>query len=302
MIPEEIKAIIEKTDKSFTSHRGRPGKRGGSLPKNSISVASERGSKIPQTEADRDLYSVMDKTNVMISNNFPKDTGMKYKGNYDMVLKEGSFFEVQERPKKIKQGEMKQCYTNAGRLALDDDNYTYCEGFASTKQFGIPFAHAWCIDKQGKVVDPTWKDGASYFGIKFSTDFLKQTILKTKTWGLIPDYPSKKYNPMKEGFSKDAIVKSYRKINFNEISEKEKDRKRYNYIEDSVVKILQKTIKEKVSENINELKWEKYIKRNEPFEKRIEIAFTELLKEQAEEIFSQLDEIAIQRVEKDMQF
>lgn len=59
-----------------------------------------------------------------------------------------------------------QCYQNAYRL-MDNRSMTYCEGYAAIKGLGIPIAHAWVVDSDGFVIDPTWKDGTEYFGVRF---------------------------------------------------------------------------------------------------------------------------------------
>ena len=61
-------------------------------------------------------------------------------------------------------GEMKACYRNAFLLALDQD-WDYVEGYATTTELGIPLMHAWCLDAEGRVVDPTWVDGDAYVGV-----------------------------------------------------------------------------------------------------------------------------------------
>jgi hypothetical protein len=68
---------------------------------------------------------------------------------------------------------------------LDREEFTYCEGYAISV---IPVAHAWCLDGQGNVVDPTWSGRlpcSDYFGLAFQTRFLRHQILENKYWGLI---------------------------------------------------------------------------------------------------------------------
>lgn len=84
-----------------------------------------------------------------------------------------------------KRGTKKQCYANAGRIALDG-NMTYVEGYVSI--YGVPVAHAWVLNKQGMVIDPTLDSHKSileYYGIPIQADYLRQTVLRTKVWGVL---------------------------------------------------------------------------------------------------------------------
>lgn len=93
---------------------------------------------------------------------------------------------------KEKRGPQHMCYMNAGRLAIDKSQYTYCEGYVSIH--GVPIEHAWCIDRQGRVVDVTITDGdgiGEYFGIAISTTYLQRTILKTRMWGILDPMTNK---------------------------------------------------------------------------------------------------------------
>ncbi len=171
--------------------------------------------KEPQTKSEESLYNnLMGMNKFIISRTGIKD--YKYKGMYDLVLKEGSFFIPPEknkpRPEGMIKGKDKDCYANAARLALDNSNYTYVEGIATPDFIELPIQHAWCIDNKDNVIDPTWKTaGSVYYGVPFNTEFLRETILKTEIWGLIPEYYRKDYNPFKEGYSKKAI-KTFNRI------------------------------------------------------------------------------------------
>lgn len=49
----------------------------------------------------------------------------------------------------------KECFRNALMMA-QERSLDYVEGYALGH--GIPVHHAWCLDADGKVVDPTWRD------------------------------------------------------------------------------------------------------------------------------------------------
>jgi hypothetical protein len=74
------------------------------------------------------------------------------------------------------QGPAKECFKNSADAAVTNPELTYVEGYALVKDMPMPFAHAWLVDKNGLVVDPTWEDGHSYFGIKFETSQLVEHL------------------------------------------------------------------------------------------------------------------------------
>lgn len=76
------------------------------------------------------------------------------------------------------------CYHNAYK-AMADTQMRYCEGYAMTSGLMMPMAHGWLVDTDGRVVDPTWKDGCDYFGVVFDTMFLLKTVAKTKRLGIL---------------------------------------------------------------------------------------------------------------------
>jgi hypothetical protein len=90
-------------------------------------------------------------------------------------------------PKGIKRGQARQCLRNAGLLALaHPKKFTYCEGWAQMPAHrGLTTYHAWCLDRTGNVVDPTWvhEKGAEYLGIPIKASALRTQILATKEWG-----------------------------------------------------------------------------------------------------------------------
>lgn len=54
-------------------------------------------------------------------------------------------------------GRFKECFRNAYRWAIKwDPELTYCEGYATGT--GFPVHHAWLIDPDGNVQDPTWRE------------------------------------------------------------------------------------------------------------------------------------------------
>lgn len=106
---------------------------------------------------------------------------------YSLILDVGRAWLPQERPINIRPMQMKQCFRNAGTLALEHKNLTYVEGIAVSI---IPIHHAWCIDEQGRVVDPTWQDSDQclYLGIAFETEFMRECVIDSGHWGLMLEH------------------------------------------------------------------------------------------------------------------
>ena len=90
-------------------------------------------------------------------------------------------------PKWVEKGTPKECFSNAGRLALADDRLTYCEGFAMRDNLQFPIHHAWARNESGAIIDATWNDptDCTYLGIEFPTKFLRKWTFRNKYWGLL---------------------------------------------------------------------------------------------------------------------
>ena len=119
---------------------------------------------------------------------------IKMREQFNMHMKEHQFASFEElilgkgrqmhNPKFIKGGAMKECFKNSYNL-MQKKGYTYCEGYAMGI---IPVLHAWCLDKKGNVVDPTWKDGTEYYGIPFKTEYVLETAIKREYYGIIDNW------------------------------------------------------------------------------------------------------------------
>lgn len=108
-------------------------------------------------------------------------------GYYDFLLKHSRIWDARPCPEAWAQGAPRECYRNAGTLALAHPELTYVEGVATSF---IPTAHAWCVTPAGQVVDPTWANPGqcAYLGIPFKTEFLKRRLVDTEVWGIIGEH------------------------------------------------------------------------------------------------------------------
>lgn len=134
-----------------------------------------------------------------------KPADFKYYGAEDFLLQHGTFFTPANLPLTIRPMPIQQCFTNALRVASRTQAYHYVEGFATGV---IPVHHAWLIDKDGNVADPTWASlrsglGCAYIGVEFDLKETKATL--RAGCSLLEDY--RRDYPVLQGsdaFAKDA--------------------------------------------------------------------------------------------------
>jgi hypothetical protein len=69
------------------------------------------------------------------------------------MLEHGRDYPVGQHTFSLPRAEPKACFRNAAILAFKLPHLTYVEGKVGV--FGVPIEHAWCIDEEGVVVDPT---------------------------------------------------------------------------------------------------------------------------------------------------
>ncbi len=92
------------------------------------------------------------------------------------ILEHGVSAPPKPRPPNIKRGVPTHCYYNCQQLVLKYQSLTYVEGYAVPQgfKFLMPINHAWVLDADGKVIDPTWEPfGICYLGIPMTTEWLK---------------------------------------------------------------------------------------------------------------------------------
>jgi hypothetical protein len=101
----------------------------------------------------------------------------------DFVLQHGTEFkDIGNLPKGEKMGRLGECYANAARLAQRHRELIYVEGYACSI---IPMLHGWCTTLDGKIIDPTWKNGTGYFGVPFKKKFILKLMVEHGTYGFI---------------------------------------------------------------------------------------------------------------------
>lgn len=120
---------------------------------------------------------------------FQNKSDRLYSGFEDLVAAEGrpmqgEEFDPSEFPMAIRT--KKECFHNAYHLAEMYD-LTYVEGYT---WYIIPILHAWCIDQNGRVIDPTLDDPEdyAYCGIPLNMDFVRSTMMSTGVYGVIDNW------------------------------------------------------------------------------------------------------------------
>jgi hypothetical protein len=111
---------------------------------------------------------------------------MKYSCMEEFVLRNGQLYTPAPFTIETEYRTPKECFCNAFHLSTETGLH-YVEGYAFRI---IPFMHAWCVDDDGIVYDPTLTDSESveYFGVKFSHEFVVATILDKETYGVIDNW------------------------------------------------------------------------------------------------------------------
>lgn len=74
----------------------------------------------------------------------------------------------------LEKGPMGNCFGNALNAVLVNPDLIYVEGYSNGGFF--PMHHAWVVDGNGTVFDPTWDDGTDYYGIPFHTDWVARYV------------------------------------------------------------------------------------------------------------------------------
>ncbi|MEW5860063.1 MAG: hypothetical protein AB1861_22190 [Cyanobacteriota bacterium] len=147
-----------------------------------------------------------------LTDKFYDHLDFKYKSTQRIVLDYGSYF-----PRKIKspfRGKRKACFENCFRRMLEYPNLIYCEGFSVGESANILIPHAWLVDEQGRLIDPTWTsrevESSTYFGIAFDCEFVMEVAANAKYYGVLDleNERANNYPIMRNGFPPHALYLS----------------------------------------------------------------------------------------------
>lgn len=133
---------------------------------------------------------------VVFRRDIERAKGVLYLGIDDFIMRHGKPMLGRALPPPYAFMEPKQCFANAMRLTLGGlhgyphtDDLTYCEGYVLT---AMPIHHAWCLDREGLVVDPTLRgvnDRTAYFGVAFNGDYVFDRVVDTGWYASLLDAP-----------------------------------------------------------------------------------------------------------------
>jgi hypothetical protein len=102
-----------------------------------------------------------------------------------IVLHLGRPWTAKRRPSCLRKMRDKMCYRNSWRVMIERPGLRYCEGYAMSAGLMIPVEHAWCVDQDDNVVDPTWREPqhAAYYGVEIPEDVLGCSMSIRKVFG-----------------------------------------------------------------------------------------------------------------------
>lgn len=115
----------------------------------------------------------------------------RYVSVEEFVLANGKAFgENKPLPDHVVMGEPKQCFTNSSiQFMQNGGELAYVEGIAVGKSLGFPVHHAWLVDEDGNVYDPTWSQyapgDALYFGVPFGDAYVFATMRREEYYGML---------------------------------------------------------------------------------------------------------------------
>ena len=135
----------------------------------------------------------------------------KYKCYEELILQEGFLTIPDPLHNTIIKLNKQYCYYNCyASVEASPKQFTYCEGYAIPENVGIPISHAWLLNEEGLIVEPTLKSLAiEYYGIPFESAWLIKHIenRKGKDYSLIEGNYLENFCFLKEGFPSEAIKK-----------------------------------------------------------------------------------------------
>ncbi|MBW9051005.1 hypothetical protein [Rhizobium mesosinicum] len=88
----------------------------------------------------------------------------------------------EKKPEWLKIGLKRACFYNATAYAAARDDVFYAEGYALEPALTVPVQHAWLVDADGRVLDPTWSRTKChiYFGISFKRSFVMEMLATSR--------------------------------------------------------------------------------------------------------------------------
>lgn len=111
-------------------------------------------------------------------------------------------FKAAKLPKKVTRGQLGHCYENATLAVIHNPELQYAEGVAFSAATGeLGYLHAWAVDKDGSVVDPTWDEPEKgrYYGVVYDKAKYLSHARKTGYYGVLGNIFENANKVMKRG-------------------------------------------------------------------------------------------------------
>lgn len=140
-------------------------------------------------------------------NEINKHSDFLHKSIESLVLAHGQPFTKQiKSPFK---GEPKSCFENCYQALYDFPELSYCEGFAIDDDLDFGLSHAWLVNDNLEVIDPTWIgkrfQNCAYFGVIFTDDFVLEMLDKTGSYGVLDSDYMIEHQLKRQGFPPHAL-------------------------------------------------------------------------------------------------
>lgn len=136
----------------------------------------------------------------------------KYSSFEELILDCGS--QMTKISPHSEKGKPKSCYWNCYLLASKHSDLTYCEGYALSEDLEFAISHAWLINSDKEVIDPTWeKEASAYYGVAFRYEWIKALLESRQKRGKENDFSIfegnhlEEFSLLKDGLPDDAHLK-----------------------------------------------------------------------------------------------
>ena len=120
-------------------------------------------------------------------------------------------------------GKLGSCFQNCYQALWKHRELSYCEGFAIDNKLPIAVSHAWLVNDNSEVIDPTWVGkkfgGSTYFGVVFNKNFVREIAEKTKHYGVLDNDFMIDHQLLQEGFPNHALHPQFHAERFTNVSD-----------------------------------------------------------------------------------
>lgn len=154
---------------------------------------------------DRLVAILQEQANLIDKLNTRSD--FRYKSTQRLVLDYGKPFVTKVNPPF--KGQPKSCFETCLKALINLPKLNYCEGFAISDDVDIAVSHAWLVNNDGELIDPTWIGerfkGSAYFGVVFNNDFVVEVAQKIRRYGILDNDYMNEHKLGREGLPSHAL-------------------------------------------------------------------------------------------------